>query len=45
MSKEYLRGEVGRETVYVHDEGFYAEHDIGLRLGRTAVDLDTGTRS
>ena len=41
LSKEYLRGEVGREKVYVHDEGFYTEHDIELRLGRTAVDLDT----
>jgi len=37
LSKEYLRGEVGREKVYVHDEGFYAEHDIELRLGRTAI--------
>jgi 3-phenylpropionate/trans-cinnamate dioxygenase ferredoxin reductase component len=41
LSKDYLRGEVGREKVYVHDEGFYAEHDIELRLGRTAVGLDT----
>src|SRR3954463_16322032 len=41
LSKDYLRGEVGREKVYVHDEGFYAEHDIELRLGRTAVNLDT----
>jgi 3-phenylpropionate/trans-cinnamate dioxygenase ferredoxin reductase component len=41
LSKDYLRGEVGREKVYVHDEGFYAEHDIELRLGRTAVRLDT----
>jgi 3-phenylpropionate/trans-cinnamate dioxygenase ferredoxin reductase subunit len=40
LSKEYLRGEVGREKVYVHDEGFYAEHEIELRLGRTAVGLD-----
>ena len=38
LSKEYLRGEAGREKVYVHDEGFYAEHDIELRLGRTAVE-------
>jgi 3-phenylpropionate/trans-cinnamate dioxygenase ferredoxin reductase component len=44
LSKEYLRGEVGRENVYVHDEGFYAEHDIELRLGRTAENLDTSTR-
>src|ERR1041384_3127227 len=40
LSKDYLRGEVARETVYVHDERFYAEHDIDLRLGRTAVSLD-----
>jgi 3-phenylpropionate/trans-cinnamate dioxygenase ferredoxin reductase component len=41
LSKDYLRGEVGREKVYVHDESFYAEHDIEMRLGRTAVNLDT----
>jgi 3-phenylpropionate/trans-cinnamate dioxygenase ferredoxin reductase component len=41
LSKDYLRGELGREQVYVHDEGYYAEHDIELRLGRTAVGLDT----
>jgi 3-phenylpropionate/trans-cinnamate dioxygenase ferredoxin reductase component len=40
LSKDYLRGEAGREKVYVHDEGFYAEHDIELRLGRRAVGLD-----
>jgi 3-phenylpropionate/trans-cinnamate dioxygenase ferredoxin reductase component len=41
LSKDYLRGEVGREKVYVHEEGFYTEHGIELRLGRTAVSLDT----
>jgi 3-phenylpropionate/trans-cinnamate dioxygenase ferredoxin reductase component len=41
LSKDYLRGEIGREQVYVHDEGYYAEYDIELRLGRTAVGLDT----
>jgi 3-phenylpropionate/trans-cinnamate dioxygenase ferredoxin reductase subunit len=44
LSKDYLRGEVDRETVYVHPEGFYAEHDIELRLGRTAVSLNTAAR-
>ena len=43
LSKDYLRGEVGREKVYVHDEGFYGEHDIELRLGRTAESLDTSS--
>ena len=43
LSKDYLRGEVGREKVYVHDKGFYAEHDIELRLGTTAVDVNTSS--
>ena len=41
LSKDYLRGEVGREKVYVHAEDFYAEQSIDLRLGRTAVDVNT----
>ena len=41
LSKEYLRGEAKREKVYVHDGGFYAEHDIELQLGRRAVSLST----
>src|SRR5215207_2709086 len=40
LSKDYLRGETGRQKVYVHDAGFYAEHDIELRLGRRVVDTD-----
>ena len=40
LSKDYLRGEVGREKVYVHEEGFYSEQGIDLRLGRTAESLD-----
>jgi 3-phenylpropionate/trans-cinnamate dioxygenase ferredoxin reductase subunit len=44
LSKDYLRGEAGREKIYVHDEGFYAKHDIELRLGRTATGLDTTAR-
>jgi 3-phenylpropionate/trans-cinnamate dioxygenase ferredoxin reductase component len=43
LSKDYLRGEAGRDKVYVHDEGFYAEHDIELLLGRTAVSLNTSS--
>jgi 3-phenylpropionate/trans-cinnamate dioxygenase ferredoxin reductase subunit len=44
LSKDYLRGEAGRDKVYVHDEGFYVEHDIELILARSAVSLDTGRR-
>ena len=42
LSKDYLRGEVGRDKVYVHDQDFYAERDIDLLLGRSATSLDTG---
>src|SRR5215207_6275445 len=40
LSKDYLRGEVEREKVYVHEDGFYAAHDIDLRVGRTATSLN-----
>src|SRR5207247_7152879 len=43
LSKDYLRGEAGREKIYVHDETFYADHDIEMRLGRTAVSLNPST--
>ena len=54
LSKDYLRGEAEREKLYVHDEGFYAEHDIELRArphgagdwtrGRATLVLDDGER-
>jgi 3-phenylpropionate/trans-cinnamate dioxygenase ferredoxin reductase subunit len=44
LSKDYLRGEAGRDAIYVHDEGYYAEHDIELRLGRHAVSLEVAGR-
>src|SRR5215203_2970976 len=40
LSKDYLRGEAGRDKVYVHDEAFYDEHGIELLLGTTATALD-----
>jgi 3-phenylpropionate/trans-cinnamate dioxygenase ferredoxin reductase subunit len=43
LSKDYVRGESGA-PVYVHDDGFYADHDIELRLGRTAVDMNTSLK-
>jgi 3-phenylpropionate/trans-cinnamate dioxygenase ferredoxin reductase subunit len=44
LSKDYLRGEAPREKVHVHDEAFYADHDVELRLGRSAVGLDVAIR-
>ena len=44
LSKDYLRGEAGREKLYVHEEGYYGEQQIELRLGQTATTLDTAGR-
>jgi 3-phenylpropionate/trans-cinnamate dioxygenase ferredoxin reductase subunit len=44
LSKDYLRGESEREKIYVHSGGFYADHDIELRLGRTVTSLDIAAR-
>jgi 3-phenylpropionate/trans-cinnamate dioxygenase ferredoxin reductase subunit len=44
LSKDYLRGDAERETIYVHPEDFYAEQDIDLRLGHDAVELDLDRR-
>jgi 3-phenylpropionate/trans-cinnamate dioxygenase ferredoxin reductase component len=40
LSKGYLQGGVQRDQIYVHPPGWYAEHDIELRLGTPAVALD-----
>ena len=42
LSKDYLRGEAGRDKLYVHPAGFYEDQDIELLLGRVAVSLDPG---
>ncbi len=44
LSKDYVRGESEREKIYVHPERFYDEHDIELRLGHRARDLNTTAR-
>jgi len=44
LSKEYLRSDPAREQIYVHAESFYAEHDIELRPGRTAVDMSASLK-
>jgi 3-phenylpropionate/trans-cinnamate dioxygenase ferredoxin reductase subunit len=41
LSKDYLRGEAEGKP-YVHDEGFYAEHEIELRLSTPVERIDPG---
>src|SRR5438093_6204336 len=42
LSKEYLRGESPRDKLYVHEEAWYAEHDVELRLGERVASIDAG---
>ena len=44
LSKRYLRGETDREGTLVEPEGFYAEHDVELLLGRTAERVEPPAR-
>ncbi len=40
LTKDYLQGKSERQKAYVHDEGFYGEHEIELRVGATAESID-----
>jgi 3-phenylpropionate/trans-cinnamate dioxygenase ferredoxin reductase subunit len=40
LSKEYLLGKADRETIFVHPQDWYAEHDVDLRLGTPATGID-----
>jgi len=40
LSKDYLMGKHGREKLYFQPHGWYAEHDVDLRLGTTVTGID-----
>jgi 3-phenylpropionate/trans-cinnamate dioxygenase ferredoxin reductase subunit len=42
LSKDYLLGKAERETVYVHPQYWYAEHQVDLRLGVAATGIHPG---
>ncbi len=44
LSKEYLQGKAGTDKVFVHDEGYYAAHDIDLRMSTHVQSLNTIAR-
>src|SRR4051794_17744282 len=44
LSKGYLRGEGEHQTPAVHDEGFYAAHDIELHTRAAVETIDTRAR-
>lgn len=44
LSKAWLKGEAGEEDLELRPGNFYAEHDIGLRLGVRAQRIDREAR-
>src|SRR3712207_766607 len=40
LSKGFLQGRVARDELFVHEEGFYAAHDIELLTSATARAID-----
>lgn len=44
LSKDYLQGKAGVEKVFLHDESYYGDHDIDLRLSSPVRALDTESR-
>ena len=45
LSKEYLRGEQGRDALPAMDQDWYDEQDVELRTGTEVVSLDAGAPS
>jgi NADPH-dependent 2,4-dienoyl-CoA reductase/sulfur reductase-like enzyme len=44
LSKGYLLGRDARDSIFVHDEDWYREHNVELRLGTTATSIDRPAR-
>ena len=44
LSKGLLLGKADRDTVFVHDAGWYAEHDVDLRTGAAVAAIDRTAR-
>jgi NADPH-dependent 2,4-dienoyl-CoA reductase/sulfur reductase-like enzyme len=40
LSKGYLLGKDQRESIFVHEEGWYAQHNVDLRRGTTVTSVD-----
>ena len=44
LSKDYLAGKADRDSVFVHPDTWYAEHEVDLRLGIGVSRIDRGWR-
>ncbi|GGO80624.1 NAD(P)/FAD-dependent oxidoreductase [Wenjunlia tyrosinilytica] len=45
LSKGFLTGEKDRASVFVHEPGWYANHDVELHLGQTVTHLDRAAKT
>jgi 3-phenylpropionate/trans-cinnamate dioxygenase ferredoxin reductase component len=45
ISKDYLRGEAGREDAHVNESSWYEENDVELLTGRNVLSLDPAART
>jgi 3-phenylpropionate/trans-cinnamate dioxygenase ferredoxin reductase component len=45
LSKEYMRGEAGREDAYVNPPAWYEENGVELSTGTNVMSLDPGART
>ncbi|HET9163298.1 MAG TPA: FAD-dependent oxidoreductase [Solirubrobacterales bacterium] len=45
LTKDYLRGESDRESIFVHEEDFYARHEISLLADTTVSAIDPAKAS
>ena len=43
LSKDYLRGDAGRDAIWALEEGWYDAHDVELRMGTRATELAPGS--
>jgi 3-phenylpropionate/trans-cinnamate dioxygenase ferredoxin reductase component len=45
LSKGYLLGKDDKSLIYVHEEGWYTDHEVDLRLGVTVSSVDPAGRT
>ena len=45
LSKEYLRGDAGREDAHVRPRSWYEENDVELLTGKSVISLDAAART
>ncbi|MET9252655.1 FAD-dependent oxidoreductase [Streptomyces sp. NPDC003717] len=45
LSKGFLLGKAERDSVFVHEPGWYAAHDVELHLGQTVAAIDRAART